>query len=133
MWQQIFDFAKQLFTLTRDLQETKEDIKALREENKELRREMNEQRLQYVEMTRFAERIVYELQRTQASADADKRLLRLEMENLLLRHGHSQPKAISDQEGHEPNNGNESANNARTNNFNTSIGLSTQFSPKTSG
>src|SRR5439155_9856982 len=32
-----------------------------------------------------------------------------------------------------PNGGNDSANNARTNNFNTSIGLSTQFSPKTSG
>jgi uncharacterized protein (PEP-CTERM system associated) len=32
-----------------------------------------------------------------------------------------------------PNGGDDTANNARTNNFNTLIGLNTQFSPKTSG
>lgn len=54
---------------------------------------MNEQRLHYAEMTRFAERVVYELQRTQASAEADKKMLRPEMENLLLRHGRGLPPA----------------------------------------
>jgi uncharacterized protein (PEP-CTERM system associated) len=32
-----------------------------------------------------------------------------------------------------PNNSDNTANNARTNNFNTSVGLSTQFTPKTNG
>ena len=32
-----------------------------------------------------------------------------------------------------PNGSDESANNARTNNFNASVGLSTQFTPKTNG
>jgi uncharacterized protein (PEP-CTERM system associated) len=32
-----------------------------------------------------------------------------------------------------PNNNDDTANNARTNNFNASVGLSTQFTPKTSG
>ncbi len=93
MFQQIVAYVKQLFTLTRDMQQTKEEVKALHEENKALRQEMNEQRLQYAEMTRFAERVVYELQRTQASAESDKKLLRLEMENLLLRHARGLPPA----------------------------------------
>lgn len=98
MWKPLLDFAKQLFTLANDTKKSKEDIKALQEENKELRRdnadlreEMNEQRLQFAEMTRFAERIVHELQRTRENAEADKKLLRLEMENLILRYGRGLP------------------------------------------
>src|SRR5437868_5987535 len=100
VWQKIFDFARQVFTLTGDTKKNKEDIKALQEENKELhrenadlRQEMNEQRLQFAEMTRFAERVVYELQRTREKTEADKKMLRMEMEILLLRQGHGLPPA----------------------------------------
>jgi hypothetical protein len=92
VWEQILTAAKQLFSLTRDAKQNKEDIKALRDEDKEARREnaelrqaMNEQQLKFAEMTRFAERVIYELQRTRESAEADKKMLRLEMENSLLR------------------------------------------------
>lgn len=98
MWQKILDLARQVVTLTSDTKKNKEDVKALQEENKELRREnadlrqeMNEQRLQFREMTRFSERVVFELQRTRESAETDKKILRLEMENLLLRHGRTLP------------------------------------------
>ena len=93
MWQKIADIAKQVFTLTSDAKKAKEDIKALQEENKELRRELNEQRLKFETVTRFSDRIVYELQRTRESAEADKKMLRLEMENLLLRSGRVLPPA----------------------------------------
>jgi hypothetical protein len=54
---------------------------------------MNQQRLQFAELTRFSERMVYELQRTRESSETDKKLLRLEMEVLLLRSGRSLPSA----------------------------------------
>jgi chromosome segregation ATPase len=93
VWQKIVEIAKQVFSLTSDTKKLKEDIKALQEENKELRRELNEQRLKFEAVARFSDRMVYELQRTKESAEADKRLLRVEMENLLLRSGRVLPPA----------------------------------------
>ncbi len=87
MWQKIVDIAKQVFTLTGDAKKSKEDIKALQEENKELRRELNEQRMRFEAVARFSDRMVYELQRTKETAESDKKLLRVEMELLLLRSG----------------------------------------------
>jgi regulator of replication initiation timing len=112
VWQRILDFARQVFTLTGDTQKNKENIKALQEENKELRREnadlrqeMNEQRLQFAEVARFCERVVFELQRTRESAEADRKLLRLEMENLLLRSGYGIPSAEPGAKPQEPREG----------------------------
>jgi len=100
VWQKIVEIAKQIVSLTSDAKKSKEDIKALQEENKELRREnaelrqeVNEQRVRFVEVTRYTERMMYELQRTRDNAEADKRLLRVEMENLLLRSGRVLPPA----------------------------------------
>ena len=105
MWQKVVDIAKQVFTLTGDAKKAKEDIKALQEDNKELRREnaelrqeVNEQRVRFVEVTRYTERMMYEMQRTRESAEADKRLLRVEMELLLLRSGRVLPPAENPQE-----------------------------------
>ena len=96
MLQKLLDLGRQVFMLTSDTKKNKEDIKALQEENKdlrhenaELRQEINQQRLQFAELTRFSERMVYELQRTREASEADKKILRLEMENLLLRSGRS--------------------------------------------
>lgn len=80
MWQQILTAIKQVLSLTRDMQQNKEDIKALRESDRESRRKdaelqqaMNEQQLRFTEMSRFAERVIFELQRTREGAEADKK------------------------------------------------------------
>lgn len=106
MWQQILTAVKQVLSLTRDTQQNKDDIKALRESDKEsqrrdveLQQAMNEQQLGMTQMTHFAERVIYELQRTRETAEADKKMLRLEMENSLLRAERRLPSGDTQEKG----------------------------------
>lgn len=100
MLKPVLDFGKQLLSLARDVQQSKEDIKQLNQEAKEirkeladLRQEMNQTRLEFAELTRVVERLAFESQRTREKTDAEARLLRLEMENLMLRYGRGLPPA----------------------------------------
>ena len=103
MLKPVVDTTKQLLSLNRDVQQTKEDVKALKQENKELwqenvslRQEMNQQRLEFAELTRVVERLLFEVQRTRENAETEKRILRLDMENLVLRHERGLPPADTD-------------------------------------
>ena len=101
LWQDVVRYVRQLLSLTRELQQAKEDIRSLREENKELRQRLNQHGAQFGDMALFAERVVSELQRTQERSETDKRLLRLEMENLVLRYVRGLPAELPQPESHD--------------------------------
>lgn len=84
MWKEAVNFAKQLFSLTRDVQQNKEDIKELRSEVKQLRQEFNE-------LTRVVERLVVEWRHDRERAEAERRVLLLEIENRFLRYERGLP------------------------------------------
>ena len=80
MLKPVVDFTRQLLSVTRDVQQLKEEVKALRQELKEmrqddtqLRQDMNQQRLEFAELTRMVERLVYEVQGTRENAEAEKK------------------------------------------------------------
>jgi hypothetical protein len=84
MLKQLLDFARQVVSLTRDTQQNKKDVQELRQELKEVRQELRE-------FSAVLQRLVFEVQR-QREADAyGRKLLRLEVENTLLRSGRQLP------------------------------------------
>jgi hypothetical protein len=84
MLKPLLDFARQVVSLTRDTQQNKADIQELRQELKEVREELRE-------FSAVLQRFVFEVQR-QREADAyERKLLRLEVENTLLRSGRLLP------------------------------------------
>src|SRR5438128_9793377 len=96
MLKQLLDFARQIVTLTRDTQQNKADIQELRQELKEVRQELRE-------FSEVLQRLVFEMRR-QHEADAyERKLLRLEVENALLRSERQLPPRAD--AGEEPREG----------------------------
>jgi chromosome segregation ATPase len=81
MWKEVIEYTKQLLTLTRTVQKNKEDIEKLSSEVKELRQEVSTLRQEFINLVRVVERLVYDIQRDRDKADADRRILLLEIEN----------------------------------------------------
>jgi predicted nucleic acid-binding Zn-ribbon protein len=90
MWQKIVDFGKQLFSAMQKLQQHEEDIKELRQEINRLRQDMGE-------LTHAVERLAFEIRHGRDQAEAERKILLLEIDNRFLRYERSLPPGGSPQ------------------------------------
>jgi len=97
MWKQVLETLWQSLRLAEDLQQNRQDIKAL--EKRLLDFAAATERELY-ELRRANERLVYEVQRLtdelkrqREHEESERRILKLELENYLLRQGRSLPPA----------------------------------------
>ena len=88
MWQRIYELFASVFTLTQRLERVEREQKDLRQELKEVSALV--QRLAYE-----LQRINDELRRTSEREEAERRILKLELENQLLRTERGLPPAGS--------------------------------------
>lgn len=86
MWKNIVDYSTRLVSVVQKQKKHEEDIKTLTSEVKKIREEFRD-------LTRVVERLAYEIQRDRDKAEADKRILLLEIENRFLRGERSLPPA----------------------------------------
>ena len=86
MLRQLLDFARQVASLARDTQQNKAAIQELRQELKEVRQELRD-------LSQVVQRLVFEMQRQRDAEAYERRVLRLEVENTLLRLGKQLPPA----------------------------------------
>lgn len=80
-WKQILEMAQTLLRIMDDLKQTRADIKEIRQEVQE--------------MSEAIQRLAFELKRTQEREEAERRILKLELENQLLRAERGLPSAKS--------------------------------------
>lgn len=78
MLSKVLDFGKQLFFLMQKVEKHEEDIKDMRRDIHQLRQEVNE-------LTRIVEHLASEMQRAWETAERDREIQRLRLENVLLR------------------------------------------------
>jgi site-specific recombinase len=73
------------------MQQNKEAIKEVRQERKEDRQEIKELNEKVDRLTEIVQRLAFELQRQSDKANTERRILLLEVENMLLRHRRDLP------------------------------------------
>ena len=90
MWKQFLELARQVFSLTEDTQKNKTDIKELRQD---LKTASEKSEKNYQELKSAIERLAYEIHGIGQREEAERRILRLELENQLLRAERGLPPA----------------------------------------
>jgi predicted RNase H-like nuclease (RuvC/YqgF family) len=95
MWQKLIDLAKQLLSITEKQQKHEEDIKEIRLEIKELRQDYNRLREEAGQLTHIVERLAFELRKDRESADREREIQQLRLENILLRFDRGLPPGNS--------------------------------------
>ncbi len=90
MWERLFEFMRQVLTLTENQRRQEDEIH-------ELQRQLNDLSQTSAEEIRILrsqmERLASELQHTREREDSERRILKLEMENYLLRQERGLPPA----------------------------------------
>ncbi|MDX2042157.1 MAG: hypothetical protein SF097_12965 [Acidobacteriota bacterium] len=104
MWKLILDLLWQALHITEDLQRNRQDIKALEKRVFDLAAE-NERKV--IELQLANERHTQELSRQRELAEAERKLLKLEIENYLLRQERGLP-IVEHKQLSTPSNENES-------------------------
>jgi chromosome segregation ATPase len=86
MWAKVVEYGKQLVSVVQKLQKHEEDIKEVRQELREVRQDVNRLREEFRDLARVVERLAYTMQRDRDRAEAEQRIMLLEIENRFLRH-----------------------------------------------
>lgn len=99
MWKQLFEFMRQVFTLTETANRQQSALKELQQETRELSQTVDEdiRRLQSA-----VERLAAEINRLQEREESERRILKLEMENRLLRMERGLPPASAEPKEESP-------------------------------
>jgi len=84
MWPKVLEYFGRLLTLSQKVQQQDEDLKELRQEMKAVNQRIDQ-------LAEALQRVAFELQRQSERADVERRMLLLEVQNLLLRHGRELP------------------------------------------
>jgi predicted nucleic acid-binding Zn-ribbon protein len=82
MWKQFLDLVRQVFSLAEDTQKNKTDLKELRQD---LKASSEKSEKNYQELKSAIERLAYEIHGIGQREEAERKILRLELENQLLR------------------------------------------------
>ncbi len=82
MWKQLFEFMRQVFTLTEAVSRQQSVLNELQKEVRDLSRTVDED---IRRLHSAVERLAAELRRQQEQEAAERRILKLELENRLLR------------------------------------------------
>jgi len=85
MFKQILELTAQFFSLAKDIQQNKADVKDVEQEVKELRRDFNDLRREVRDLARGVERLAYEIHRARENEAQERRVMKLELENTLLK------------------------------------------------
>lgn len=85
MFKQLVDLVARVFSLSKDVQQNKADIKDMEQEAKDLRRDFSDLRKEVRDLSRAVERLAYEIHRVSENEAQERRILRLELENALLK------------------------------------------------
>lgn len=91
MLKDILEIGKQVFAVAREMRQNKSDSKELRERQDKQEEELKEVRQELRRMTEIMQRFAYEYQHQNEKSETERRLLLLEVENMLLRQGRSLP------------------------------------------
>ena len=103
MWGHLLGFVRAVLTLARRVNHLEDEVKRLKDEREEDRtntKKLAEKNDRIVELT---QRLTFELQRLDDKAETDRRMLMLEVENLLLRQRPGLPPGRHDDASNEPN------------------------------
>ena len=99
MWKQLFEFMRQVFTLTETVSRQQSALNELQKEVRDLSRTVDEdiRRLQSA-----VERLAVELRHVQEHEASERRILKLELENRLLRMERGLPPAKTEPQEETP-------------------------------
>ena len=102
MLNQILEIIKQVIALTRDVQQCKDSIKELRQARADDRAEIKELNDKVRDLSGIVQCMAFDLQRQRENAETDRRMLLLEVENVVLRA--ARPLSPADQRALNPPN-----------------------------
>ena len=101
MWNKVYEYGKQLVSVVQKQQKHEEDIKELRQEVREVRQDVNQLREELRDLAHVVERLAYEIRHDRESANAERRVLLLEIENRFLRYERGLPPGTKSEDSNQ--------------------------------
>lgn len=90
MWERLFEFMRQVLTLTENQRRQEDEIHELQQQLRDLSQTNTEE---IRALRSLVERLAAELRHTQEREESERKILKLELENHLLRQGRGLPPA----------------------------------------